>query len=268
MAVSQTMDATGNYFLYSMDFGETLLESMQMGVWDDTLVLTTRNSLGESGYFGAGILAFDATEMYTGNAAFPFLYFLADASSTSDEKALVGDGLLPVVVDGKNKPAVGNKAIPLIGTQDDAMNNAGVDGINIWELRVDWNDPGAASFEHVVTLDVAPVDTLFPCTGPSGRSCVPQPNTDQGLDIMSYRQRPLPRVAYRRFTDDHGGIGTPSNLYESIVTTQSVEAREGMAGLRWYEIRRNGDGDYSLFQQGTYAPDDVRISPIYRFKPP
>ena len=29
-----------------------------------------------------------------------------------------------------------------------------------------------------------------------------------------------------------------------------------MAGVRWYEIRRNGAGDYSLFQQGTFAPAD------------
>jgi hypothetical protein len=236
--------------------------------FNDTLVLTTRNSnsLGENedgSYFGAGVLAFDVREMYSGNAKFPFLYFLADASATSSEKAMVGDGLLPVVVDGKNKPEE-NKAIILIGTQDDAMNydtNHG-DGINIWEVRVDWNDTargGAASgvFEHVTTLDVAPVDTLFPCAGPSGHSCIPQPDTEQGLDIVSYRQRPLPRVAYRRFTNN-AVLGTPTTMYESIVTTQSVEAREGMAGLRWYEIRRNGNGDYSLFQQGTYAPDDVR----------
>lgn len=255
VAVSQTLDATGNYFLYSMDFGETFPDSLQMGVWHGTLVLTTRNSFREDCYFGAGVLAFDVREMYNGNSASPFVYFLADASSTSDEKALVGDGLLPVVVDGNNKPA--NNAIPFLGTQDDAMNNVSGDGINIWELRVDWNDPGAASFEHVVTLEVEPVDTLFPCDGPSGRSCIPQPNTEQGLDIMSYRQRPLPRVAYRRFTND-AVLGTPTTtFYESIVTTQSVEARKGIAGMRWYEIRRSGNGDYSLFQQGTYAPDDV-----------
>jgi hypothetical protein len=40
-----------------------------------------------------------------------------------------------------------------------------------------------------------------------------------------------------------------------MVTNQSVQASPGMAGVRWYEIRRTG-GQYSLFQQGTYAPDD------------
>src|SRR5207248_1260844 len=39
------------------------------------------------------------------------------------------------------------------------------------------------------------------------------------------------------------------------VTNQSIEASPGVAGVRWYEIRRTG-GTYSLYQQGTYAPND------------
>jgi hypothetical protein len=45
------------------------------------------------------------------------------------------------------------------------------------------------------------------------------------------------------------------------VTNQTVEAAPGVAGLRWYEIRRTGQkpneaGTYSVYQQGTYAPGD------------
>jgi hypothetical protein len=40
-----------------------------------------------------------------------------------------------------------------------------------------------------------------------------------------------------------------------LVTGQSVEALPGIAGMRWYEVRRAG-GKYGLYQQGTYAPDD------------
>jgi hypothetical protein len=40
-----------------------------------------------------------------------------------------------------------------------------------------------------------------------------------------------------------------------MVTNQSVQASPGMAGVRWYEIRRT-KGLYSVFQQGTYAPND------------
>ena len=42
-----------------------------------------------------------------------------------------------------------------------------------------------------------------------------------------------------------------------MVTSQSVEAAAGVAGMRWYEIRRNNaSGSYSVYQQGTYNPGD------------
>ena len=69
-------------------------------------------------------------------------------------------------------------------------------------------------------LPVASFDSDFPCVGGFGsRDCLPQPGiTDpaQFLDILSYRQRPTLRLAYRN-------LGT----YESLVTNQSVEAAAG-----------------------------------------
>ena len=46
-----------------------------------------------------------------------------------------------------------------------------------------------------------------------------------------------------------------------MVTNQSVEALPGVAGVRWYEIRRV-NGDYSVYQQGTFAPDDGVHDPV------
>jgi hypothetical protein len=95
-------------------------------------------------------------------------------------------------------------------------------------------------------LPTAAFDSMFPCA-PTSRDCLPEPGiTDpaQYLDILSYRQRPTFRLAYRNFKD-----------HEALVTSQSVEATAGVAGERWYEIRRSG-GTYSLYQQGTYAPGD------------
>ena len=82
---------------------------------------------------------------------------------------------------------------------------------------------------------------------PNGRDCLPQPgitNPAQYLDFLS-RQRPTWRLAYRNFKD-----------HESLVTNEQVEALPGVAGVRWYEIRRNAVGAYSIYQQGTYAPND------------
>jgi hypothetical protein len=160
---------------------------------------------------------------------------------------LVGDGLLPADPDGKQKPKT-DTAIPIIGTQDDdADYGATFDALNIWDLFIKWRSTPIASLGLNTQLHTASFDSIFPCT-PTSRDCLPQPgitNTAQYLDILSYRQRPTFRLAYRNF-----------KTYESLVTNQSVEATQGVAGARWYEIRRDGAGTYSLYQQGTYAPGD------------
>src|SRR5215468_3346559 len=173
----------------------------------------------------------------------------------------IGDGLLPPDVDGHTKPPKDAPA-PIVGTQDDnASYGAPSDALNIWELSVTWQANPVASIVLKTQLSVASFDSIYPCGvvpsvfpgQPTGRDCLPQPGiTDGGqyLDILSYRQRPTFRLAYRNF-------GT----YESLVTNQSVEAAPGVAGARWYEIRRTGSRPpqqiaYSIYQQGTYAPGD------------
>ena len=109
-----------------------------------------------------------------------------------------------------------------------------------------WNATPTATLVLTPQLPVASFDSIFPCA-PTSRDCLPQPgivDPNQYLDILSYRQRPTFRLAYRNF-----------GKYESLVTNQSVEALPGVAGPRWYEIRRTG-GAYSVYQQGTYAPGD------------
>src|SRR4029453_13670924 len=136
---------------------------------------------------------------------------------------------------------------PIIGTQDDGGGyGATFDALNIWEFDVKWHSPPTAPTTLKPQLQVAGFASMFP-GAPTSRDCLPQPgivNPAQFLDILSYRQRPTWRLAYRNF----GG-------YEAMVTNQSVEASPGVAGVRWYEIRRTG-GNYSLYQQGTYAPND------------
>ena len=159
---------------------------------------------------------------------------------------VIGDGLLPADIDGSLKPT-GEATIPIVGTQDNGgPYGAGFDALNIWELAVRWSATPSASLELTEQLAVAPFDSIFPCA-PTARDCLPQPgikNKKEFLDILSYRQRPTWRLAYRN-----------NDEYEALVTSQSVEALPGVAGMRWYEIRRT-DGAYAVHQQGTFAPND------------
>ena len=181
-------------------------------------------------------------------------FFLeADVTPAGDVPlALVGDGLLPPDMDGHRRP-IDHAPAPIVGTQDDSADyGATFDALNIWELSVQWKANPVASLVLATQLPTAPFDSIYPCA-PTARDCLPEPgivDPAQYLDILSYRQRPTWRLAYRNF-------GT----YESLVTNQSVEAAPGVAGARWYEIRRTGSRPpgpitYSIHQQGTYAPGD------------
>src|SRR5437764_423946 len=248
VAVSTTSDPTGTYFRYAF---ETTSDGVfyfpdypKYGVWRNSYILTTRE-FGPTVEYGIGVYALERGRMLEGDPNARAVKFFLDGNAPG-MLPLVGDGLLPADVDGNTKPPKDAPA-PIVGTQDDnASYGATFDALNIWELSVKWKSTPTASINLKTQLPVAPFDSIFPCA-PTSRDCLPQPGiTDptQYLDILSYRQRPTFRLAYRNF-----------RTYESLVTNQSVEARPGVAGARWYEIRRSG-GSYSVYQQGTYAPND------------
>src|SRR6184192_4166947 len=248
VAVSTTSDPTGTYFRYAF---ETTSDGVfyfpdypKYGVWRNSYILTTRE-FGPTVEYGIGVYALERGRMLEGDPNARAVKFFLDGNAPG-MLPLVGDGLLPADVDGNTKPPKDAPA-PIIGTQDDnASYGAAFDALNIWELSVKWQAHPTASIVLKTQLPVASFDSIFPCA-PTSRDCLPQPgitNPAQYLDILSYRQRPTWRLAYRNF-------GT----YEALVTNQSVEALPGIAGVRWYEIRRTG-GTYSVFQQSTYAPND------------
>ncbi|HXD11897.1 MAG TPA: hypothetical protein VN653_17655, partial [Anaerolineales bacterium] len=251
VAISQTGDPTGAYYRYAFITqpdpeapagGSFFPDYPKYGVWKDSYVLTTRDFGLLTGY-GISVYALEKNKMVNGQAKARAVQFFLDSNVIPLE--LMGDGLLPPDVDGKVKPKTDAPA-PIVGTQDDGAGYGGtIDALNIWALNVQWNSKPTASLTLTAQLPVASFDSIFPC-GPS-RGCIPQPgitNPDQFVDILSYRQRPTYRLAYRNF-------GT----YESFVTNQAVEASPGVAGVRWYEIRRV-NGVYSVYQQGTFNPGD------------
>ena len=243
VAVSTTSDPTGSYYRYAFSTGVNFPDYPKYGNWTDSFVITTRE-FGPTIEYGIGVYALEKNKMVNGQPARAVKFFLD--GNDPEVLPLVGDGLLPGDVDGKQKPK-SDTAIPLVGTQDDGgPYGATFDAVNIWDLSVKWRSTPDASLSLNTQLPTDSFDSIFPCA-PTSRDCLPQPgitNPAQFLDILSYRQRPTFRLAYRNF-----------KTYESLVTNQSVEAGPGVAGVRWYEIRRVG-GSYSLYQQGTYAPDD------------
>jgi hypothetical protein len=245
VAISTTSDPTGSYYRYAFSTGVNFPDYPKYGNWTDSYVITTRE-FGPTIEYGIGVYALEKNKMVNGDPNARNVRFFIDGNDP-DLLPLVGDGLLPADPDGKQKPKT-DTAIPIVGTQDDgASYGATFDALNIWDLFIKWRSTPIASLELNTQLPTAPFDSIFPCA-PGSRDCLPQPgivDPAQYLDILSYRQRPTFRLAYRNF-----------KTYESLVTNQSVEATPGVAGARWYEIRRDAAGTYSLYQQGTYDPGD------------
>ena len=245
VAISTSGDPTGSYFRYAFSTGFNFPDYPKYGVWRDSYLITTREfGILDPSVYGIGVYGLERNKMIEGDPNARAVSFLLEESIVPIN--LIGDGLLPPDVDGKTKPK--NDAVaPIVGTQDDGgPYGATFDALNIWEFEVKWHSTPTASIVLTAQLPTAPFDSIFPCA-PTARDCLPQPgitNPAQFLDILSYRQRPTWRLAYRNNKD-----------YETLVTTQSVEALPGIAGMRWYELRRVG-GAYSIFQQGTYAPGD------------
>ena len=256
VAISQTGDPTGAYYRYAfitqpdpdLPGGTFFPDYPKYGVWTNSYLMTTRD-FGDVDEYGISVYALEKNKMLAGNPKARAVQFFLDSNVVPLN--LIGDGLLPADIDGTRRP-IARVAAPIVGTQDDnASYGATFDALNVWELWVQWKATPEASLTLKTQLPVAPFDSVFPCA-PTSRDCLPQPgitNPAQYLDILSNRQRPTWRLAYRNFGN-----------YEALVTTQSVEARPGIAGMRWYEMRRSENpkpSTYSVYQQGTYSPNDV-----------
>ena len=243
VAVSQSGDPTGPYHRYAFTSGNFFPDYPKYGVWTNSYLLTSRD-FGPTVEYGISVYALEKNKMIAGNPKARAVQFFLDSAVVPISE--IGDGLLPADIDGTRRPRDGAPA-PIVGTQDNGHPyGATFDALNVYELSVRWRANPTASLNLVAQLPVAEFDSIFPCS-PGSRDCLPQPGiTDpaQYLDVLSYRQRPIWRLAYRNF-------GT----YEALVTNQSVEASLGIAGTRWYEIRRTG-GTYSVYQQGTVAGAD------------
>jgi hypothetical protein len=243
VAVSTTANPTGSYFRYAFSSGPNFPDYPKYGVWPNAYFLTTREFAPDDSFAGIGVYALERRRMLDGNPAARAVSVLVGPASGAPAY-LTGDGWLPSDLDGSRRPPAGSPNY-IVGTQDDeGPYGAPFDAINVFKMFVSWGSTPQAAFTGPTVVPVAEFDSDFPCTPRGSRNCIPQPGTSQKIDILSYRQRPTWRLAYRNF-------GT----HESLVTNQSVEASRGIAGARWYELRRPGDQPV-IWQQATYAPAD------------
>ena len=237
VAVSTSGDPTSTYYRYAISSGTNFPDYPKYGVWPDALYISTREFAGAS-FVGMGAYAVNRAQLIAGNPVPQVISFLIPPGGTP---YTTGDGLLPSDLDGTTLPPP-NSPNYFVGSMDNGgPYGAPQDALTLWKFTADFTTPANSTFVLANTIPIAAYDTMFPCA-PGSRDCIPQPNTGNKVDILSYRQRPLWRLAYRNF-------GT----HESLVTNQAVEAAPNMAGIRWWEIRSPNNSPV-IYQEGTYAP--------------
>jgi hypothetical protein len=142
-------------------------------------------------------------------------------------------------IDGKSVPPAGSPNIMMAAGGAQLKRIFEDDGIFVWSIKVNWQDPSKTKLDGPTKIAVAPYRYL--CDGQL-TSCVSQLGAERRLDAQG--DKIMARLVYRRIGDR-----------ESIVAVHSVNTSAGAGGVRWYEFRVGRDRSVELHQQGTYAPD-------------
>ncbi|WP_306640103.1 T9SS type A sorting domain-containing protein [Sanyastnella coralliicola] len=224
IAISQTPDPEGEFYGYEFNLAQ-FPDYPKYSVWSDAYYMTANA-------FVDNAVAFERDKMLAG-----------------DPSAGMIDMNFPNVPNGGFRsplPADADGDLPPLGTPnymftlaDDAWSGVSDDHIKVIEMDIDWDNPNNSTIQVVSEIETSAYDCVF--TGPWND--IEQPNTNQRLDavamIFYYRAQ------YRRW------VG-----YNTMVLCHVVDLGGLQAGIRWYELRDNDDGNWYLYQEGTFAPDD------------
>ncbi|MFL1894623.1 GEVED domain-containing protein [Aquimarina sp. 2-A2] len=152
---------------------------------------------------------------------------------------------------GQTLPPRGEAKI--IYYQDDEWVNVNEDALKLWSINVNWIRPELSSITEAEVLDVTsgqitPFDSTF--DGGASFSNIPQPGTE-GQDIDALQGAVMYATNYRRFCNYN--VVT----LNFVVDIDDRPDLDNVAGVRWYELRQNGDGQpWYVYQEGTYASPD------------
>ncbi len=226
VAVSTTADATGSYNRYAFSYN-VFPDYPKLGAWPDGYYISF-NMFNGNFFVGSRVCAYDRDAML-GNVARPVTQQCFQLSSSFG-------GLLPSDLDGAIAPPAGSPNFFVA---------FGFNVLQLWKFHVDWATPSNTTLTGPTNIPVAAFSEAC-----NGGVCIPQSGTSTRLDSLG--DRLMYRLAYRHFADGH----------EAIVANHSVNAGNGVAGVRWYELRNpTGNtmaaGTPVLYQQGTYAPNST-----------
>lgn len=225
VAISKTNDPVGDYYEYSFTLSQ-FPDYPKYSIWWDGYYMTSNSN--------HTAVAFERDAMLNGDAGAQMVSLSLPSLNNFGFKSP-----LPADADGDLPPA--GTPCYFFNLEDDAFSGVSQDQIEIYEMTCDWNNTSNSQVVSSQILPVGSFDSMFS----GGWSNIVQPGTSQGLDaIMGVF---MFRAQHMRWTG-----------YNTIVLSHAVDLGSNRSGVRWYELRDANNGTWSVYQQGTYAPDATK----------
>jgi len=246
VAVSQTQDATGAYYVY--DFvtdPANFVDYPKIGVWPDGYYMSGHvyNPTGTALLAGR-IFVFERDKMLKG---LPARQLQADLKRYSNKPQF---GFLPSDLDSLTPPLAGEAAF-VIGPHPTSVNR-----LASTRVAVTW---GGAPRINLTESLIQETWGIPPCVNNTDagdhRDCVPEPAPALPGDYVDNLDFLLMyRLAYRNF----GGNPVQESLVGNV-TVKGGNSKPDHGAIRWYEFRNAGSSTTTptVFQASTYDPDSA-----------
>ena len=230
--ISQTSDPLNGAW-YRYDFPTpTFPDYPKYAVWSDAYYVSS-NENNPAAY------ALDRAQMLAGQPATSQRFTAPPIAGFGFQAMTPGD------LDSADAPPSGAPGY-FMRHRDDEVHNPGSndpihDFLEIWAFHVDFTTPANSTFTLLQNVPVTEFDSDL--CGLVSFSCFPQPGSSVTLDPL--REVVMWRLQYRNF-------GSYETLVGNLVTDVNG-ADHG--GIRWFELRKEAGLFWSLYQEGTLAPD-------------
>ncbi|MDF1864724.1 MAG: T9SS type A sorting domain-containing protein [Saprospiraceae bacterium] len=232
VAISDTSDPMGSWTAYNFAT-PNFPDYPKYSLWKNALCVTTNEQ-------GPGTLPsyfIDRQGLLDG-----------DANVAIQRIALPGSGggpgfqvATPVDWTGFTPPPADAQPM-ILALRDDGWGGVTFDHIEMFSIDLDFDNPS----NTVVTSSQIPVSAFDsnPCSSPGPNfGCIPQLG-GQGIDGLP--EVIMHQVHYRNFI-----------THETMVMNYITDASgSNLSGIRWVEMRRLPGEDWTVFQEGTFAPND------------
>ncbi|PLW98158.1 MAG: hypothetical protein C0591_05100 [Marinilabiliales bacterium] len=228
VAVSETNDPLGAYNCYVFQF-DLINDYPKLSVWHDGYYITYNMFENNPvSYYNSLVSVVDRDAMIAGESEITMIEFaMPDPGDVA---------FFPLAADLRGDNIPYDSPCYIVAINDHDTINPWFLSLDVYEFSTDWDVPANSSLNHVSQYDIGDVEPIVDF-GPGA----PQPINDKNVvTIPLFMMYP---ATYRMF-ENHESMVCCLTIYDGNIHY-----------LKWFELRKE-TGDWDVYQEGNYAPDD------------